>query len=593
MSDEWLDDAPERPPSLAILRQLWPFARPYKSAFGACLLILLVSFALEVLGPFLVRWTIDGPLSGKGTVEERREQLLLFGGGFLLVTAAGAWLGYRYAMLTAWNGQRVVRDVRSRLFAHLLNVSVRYHERNPAGKLTTRVTSDVENLNELISTGVLQALFDLLKIFGVLAVLFFLDLRLAFFTLASIPIVAVLSLLFRRNAQRAYREVRGRLAAQNGYTAELIGGVRATRAFGREHQVQARYAEKNRATAVSWRRTVFHFAVFFGLVDFALRATTIGLLWFCGVSLLEGTLQPGQFVQFWLYFAMLSAPIKELGEKYNVLQAAFASAERILHILAEPTFPPAVTAPVAVPRNGAATVRFQDVSFAYRPSEPVLQDVSFTAEAGKTVAVVGPTGSGKSTLLSLVSRLHDTGSGSVAVDHVDVRHWDLARLRGRVAIVAQDLFLFTGNVLDNVRLFDTSIAEAKVWHWLEVVGAADFVRALPGGLQAQVQERGVTFSQGERQLLSFARALCTEPDVLVLDEATASIDSASEERLQRALRAALRGRTALVVAHRLSTVRDADCILVLEKGRIVESGTHAELVARNQTYASMLRSISA
>jgi ATP-binding cassette subfamily B protein len=292
---------------------------------------------------------------------------------------------------------------------------------------------------------------------------------------------------------------------------------------------------------------------------------------------------------------MLSAPIKELGEKYNVLQAAFASAERILHILAEPVFPP--PGPVAEStrrkHRGAAEVDFDAVSFAYRQGEPVLRDVSFRARPGQTVAVVGPTGAGKSTLLSLVSRLHDTGAGSVQVDGTDVRQWDLERLRARVAIVAQDLFLFTGTVLDNVRLFDARIDETKVWRWLEVVGAADFVRALPGGLQAQVQERGVTFSQGERQLLSFARALCTEPDVLVLDEATASIDSATEARLQQALRAALQGRTALVVAHRLSTVRDADCILVLEKGRIVEAGSHGELLARNGHYAAMLRAISA
>lgn len=591
---DWLDDAPERPPSLGILRQLWPFVRPYRAAFAGCLLILAVSFGLELLGPHLIRLAIDGPMQQtEVSAEERLGGLVWLGLGFLLVNAASAWLGYRYALLTAWNGQRVVRDVRARLFAHLLRVSVRYHERNPAGKLTTRVTSDVENLNELIATGVLQALFDLLKIGGVLAVLLLLDLRLALFTLASIPVVAGISLLFRRNASRAYRAVRGKLALQNAFAAELIGGVRATRAFGREAAVQARYAERNRATAVAWRDTVFHFAVFFGLVDLALRGTTIGLLWFGGSSVLEGRLQVGQFVQFWLYFGLLSAPIKELGEKYNVLQAAFASAERILHILAEPPFPPPPATPAAPsaapPRRGAAEVRLEHVTFAYQPGRPVLRDVSLHAAPGEVVAVVGPTGAGKTTLLSLVSRLHDVEAGAVRVDGVDVRRWDLPALRSRVAVVAQDLFLFTGSVLDNVRLFDPRIDEARVWHWLEVVGAADFVRGLPDGLQSAVEERGATFSQGERQLLSFARALCTEPDVLVLDEATASIDSATEARLQQALRAALRGRTALVVAHRLSTVRDADRIVVLQGGRVVEAGRHGELVAGGGVYAGMLR----
>ncbi len=596
MSD-WADDAPERPPSLGILRQLWPFVRPYRRAFGCCLLILLLSFGLELLGPLLVQQAIDGPLRDDALPpDERIRRLLWLTAGFLLTVGAGAGLGYRYALLTAWNGQRVVRDVRRRLFAHLLDVSVRYHERNAAGKLTTRVTSDVENLSELIATGVLQALFDLLKIAGVLAVLFVIDLRLALFTLASIPVVAALSILFRRNAQKAYRTVRGTLAVQNAYTAELIGGVRATRAFGREAAVQARYAGLNHATAKAWRATVFHFAVFFGLVDLALRGTTIGLLWFGGGSVLDGTMQVGQFVQFWLYYGLLSAPIKELGEKYNVLQAAFASAERILLILAEPTFPPPTPAPAAAspaPGRGPAAIEFRDVRFGYHAGTPVLRGVSFRAAPGATIAVVGPTGAGKTTLLSLVSRLHDVDAGTVLVDDIPVRDWHLPSLRRRVAVVAQDLFLFTGSVLDNVRLFDRRIGEERAWHWLEVVGAADFVRGLPQGIHSPVEERGATFSQGERQLLSFARALCTEPDVLVLDEATASIDSATEARLQQALTVARRGRTALVVAHRLSTVRHADVILVLERGQVVEAGTHADLVARNGHYAAMLRAIGA
>jgi ATP-binding cassette subfamily B multidrug efflux pump len=596
VSDPYADDTPVGRFQLGFLRRLWPFVRPYRRGFAACLSILLMSFVLEMAGPKLLQLAIDGPMLSDAPRDQRLYELVWYGLGFLATTVGGAVLGYVYGLLTAWNGQRVIRDVRRHLFDHLLSVRLSFHERNPAGKLTTRVTSDVENLNELIATGVLQSLFDLLKIAGVLVVLFWLDLRLALFTVATTPVVIGLSLLFRRNAQRAYRAVRGKLALQNAYTTELIGGVRTTRAYGREAAVAARYARHNQETADAWRDTVLHFSVFFSLVDLALRGTTVGLLWFGGSAVLDGTMKPGEFVLFWWYFGMLSAPIKELGEKYNVLQAAFASCERVFGLLDEPRFPPPLppgTQPKRSPRRGAAAVELDRVTFAYGDGAPVLHDVSFRAQPGETVAIVGPTGGGKTTALSLIARLRDVTEGAVRVDGVDVRELELSDLRRRVAYVAQDLFLFTGTVLDNVRLFDKSIDEARVWQALETVGAADFVRKLENGVRAQVEERGGTFSQGERQLLAFARALVADPDVLVLDEATASIDSASEERLQRALAVTMRGRTAIVVAHRLSTVRDADRILVLEHGRIVESGTHDELLGKRGAYAAMLAHVHA
>lgn len=597
MSNPYDDDLPAARFQLSFIKELWPFVRPYKRGFFACLLILFLSFGLELLGPWLMKLAIDGPMTDATAAEnDRLSMLWWYGGGFIVVTLGGAMLGYIYGLLTAWNGQRVIRDVRSRLFSHVMSTGLSFHERNSAGKLTTRITSDVENLNELISTGVLQSVFDLLKIFGVLAVLFFLDFDLALFTLATTPIVVVLSVIFRKKAQEAYRAVRSRLALQNAFATELIGGIRTTRAYGREDAIAARYAERNQATTDSWKDTVQHFSVFFSLIDLALRATTVGLLWFGGKAVLGGEMLPGEFIQFWLYFAMLSGPIRELGEKYNVLQAAFASCERIFQLLAEPLFPPARKdgqAAVASPKLGVAKITFENVIFAYGKGPTVLDGISFTAERGQTIAIVGPTGAGKTTLLSLVSRLREVRSGSVKVDDVDVRDLDISQLRRRIAFVAQDLFLFTGTVIDNVRLFDPKVSEERVWQALETVGAADFVRALPDGLQSPVAERGATFSQGERQLISFARALVVEPDVLVLDEATASIDSESEERLQHALETALRGRTALVVAHRLSTVRNADLILVLNGGKISERGTHEELVRLGGHYANMTRNAAA
>ena len=597
MSDPYDDDVPQGGIQLGFLARLWPFVRPYRRGFAACLLILAVSFGLELLGPLLLKFAIDGPMTDTALPRDQRITALLWcGAGFVATTVGGALLGYVYGLLTAWNGQRVIRDLRRHLFDHLLSAGLAFHERNPAGKLTTRVTSDVENINELIATGVLQSVFDLLKIVGVVIALFWIDVPLALFTVATTPVVVIISVVFRHNAQRAYRSVRGKLALQNAWTTELIGGIRTTRAFGREAEVERRYAERNQATALAWRDTVLHFSVFFSLVDLVLRATTVGLLWFGGSAVLEGTMRPGEFVLFWLYYGFMSAPVKELGEKYNVLQAAFASCERVFALLDEPRFPkprPAGAPGRRSERHGKARVDFEHVTFAYGDNAPVLHDVSFTAEPGQTIAIVGPTGAGKTTVLSLVARLREVTAGRVCVDGVDVRELELGDLRRRIAYVAQDLFLFTGSVLDNVRLFDPSIDETRVWAALETVGAAEFVRKLPKGIESAVEERGGTFSQGERQLLAFARALVVEPDVLVLDEATASIDSASEAALQRALEVTLRGRTALVVAHRLSTVRSADRILVLEGGRIVEAGSHAELLARRGVYAGMVAPVEA
>ena len=573
---------------IALLRRLWLFARPYRIAFALCLVSLLVSFSLEAWRPYLLGLVIDGPVAQalRGAVVDYVVVWSL-GTWFLVSTVLSVVIGYFYTWTTAFNGQRVIRDVRTAVYRHLLQLSPRFFERRPSGQLVTRVTTDVENLNELISTGVLQSLFDLLKVIGLFTVMFFIQWKLALCTFAAVPVLIFTSLVFRGMARRSFRQVRRDQARLNGFTAEAIAGITATRAFGQEETVQAHFDDLNSQTQRSWIQTVFHFAMFFSIVDMVIHCTQVWLLYTGGRAILAGDLTFGVFFQFWIYLSMITEPIKRLGEKYNVLQAAFASAERIFHILDQKIDPETPTE-VRADSRGPASIECRDLRFEYKPGLPVLKGVSFAVPAGTLAAIVGPTGAGKSTILSMLSRLQDPDSGQVLLDGVDLRELDLEGLRRRIAVVPQDVFLFAGSALENIRLFDQEITEDKVRQALEAVGALDFVLSREGGLEGRVEEGGATFSRGEQQLLSFARALAADPDILVLDEATASIDTENEARIRNGMAQLLRGRTCVVVAHRLSTVRNAEQIFVMRNGEIVERGTHLELLATNGTYAQML-----
>lgn len=595
--DPFADEAPVEGFNLRFLKELAPFLRPYRRGFLWAAAVLLTSTVVELLGPWLVRLALDGPIQRasepEGTLDLGELGWLL--GAYGLVTGVGIFLGWWFAMLTAWNGQRVVRDVRSNLFRHLMGLGPTFYERNPAGRLTTRVVADVENLSELITTGVLQTAFDLLKVFGVLAVLAWLSPLLALYAALALPLVAGLGMLFRGAAGRAWQRVRGRLAIQNGFQGEILGGMQTVQAYGAQSAVRNRHADLNQSTTEGWLDTVRCFSRFFGSLDGLTRALGIGLLYWGGHGILDGEISLGRFVQFWLYFELLVEPVRALGERYSVLQAAWASAERIGRILAEPRFPSKPDHPAPWPEDWS-TLRFDDMTFHYRDDTPVLTGLNLEIPKGSVTAIVGPTGAGKTTLLSLVSRFRDPVSGSLRLEGpggpVPLWHLDPDVLRRRVGVVDQDLFLFTGTLLDNLRLGNRAVAESKVWEVLDALGARGLIAERDAGLHTTVGERGHGFSLGERQVLAIARALLSDPEILVLDEATASVDSAAEARLQGALWQAMAGRTALLVAHRLSTVQQADRILVMDQGSILESGTHQELLALGGRYAGMVRAAS-
>jgi ATP-binding cassette subfamily B protein len=570
-----------------LLRRLLGEARPHRRLFAGTFAVLAALLALELLGPWIIGRAFDGVIAARARGADYAGELWLWAAAYL--GCAVLMIAFRYlqtAHLTR-AGQAVVADLRAKVFRHLQGLDLGWFDKRSTGSLVTRVTTDVENLNEMFTSGLVELFFDLIQIALLLGVLFLLHWPLALVVLLGLPLFIGVSLVFRGGARNAHRTVRGRLALLNGYLQEVLSGVRVVQVFRREAQVSRRFAGLLDRYLAANITTIFYFALFFPLIDVLVNGVQAATLWVGGTAL-----TPGQFLQFWFYLLMLLEPVRELGERYNVLQSAFASAERIFQVLDErpSVSPPASPRPLPAPGAGAPArghVRFEHVGFEYLPGVPVLEDVSFEIAPGQTVAVVGATGAGKSTLVNLLLRFYDPTAGRVTLDGVDLRELDPSALRGRVGLVLQEDFLFAGSVRDNVALDRPGVDAARIARALEASRAAELVDRLPGGLDGPVAERGATLSTGERQLLAIARALAGDPELVVLDEATASIDSATEAEIEAATKNLLAGRSALVIAHRLSTVRRADRILVMHRGRLREQGTHKELLARGGIYAKL------
>ncbi|MDA0375011.1 MAG: ABC transporter ATP-binding protein [Planctomycetota bacterium] len=569
---------------------LWPFVRPHGRAFVGAAALLALSFGVELLGPWLVRNAVDGPIRSALDGAEGAGRALLTLGAlyFAAVVVGGSTLGYAFAVTTARAGKAVIRDLRTALTRRLLELDARWHDAESSGRSVTRVTADVDNLDQLLTTGALHAVFDLAKLVGLAVAIGVFAPPLLGLALVACGAAATISMLFRNTARAAYGAVRHDLAQQNGLIAEASAGIRTVRALGAERAIGARCAAANRRTRDAWRATIRRYATFFASIDASLRLSQAGMLWIGGLAVARGDVTTGALVQAWLYFQKLIGPIRDLGERYNVLQSALASAERIAEVFEAPSAPADPEDPGLALADGALGVEFRDVCFGYRPEQPVLQGVDLTIPAGTTCAVVGPTGAGKSTLLALLSRIHDVDSGSIEVGGAAVQRLPLAALRRRVVVVPQEPVMIRGTLRDNLVAQAADPSQVRIEKVLDEFGLQDLVRAR-GGLDAELDGTGAGLSRGERQLLSMGRAAIAEPDVLVLDEATASLDSATETRLARALVTLCAGRTVVVVAHRLATVRTVDQIAVLEHGKIVERGRHDELAASGGHYAAMLR----
>jgi ATP-binding cassette, subfamily B, multidrug efflux pump len=515
----------------------------------------------------------------RGTSIDGIVRLAMF---FLMALLARFVFGVVQVYLLQYTGQRVMYDMRQEIFAHVLRLPLKFFDHAPVGRLVTRVTSDVQAINEMFTSMLVNLFRDAFLILGIMIVIFRLDWRLALAIFAFFPVIVFAAWQFRNRVRAAYREVRKQIARLNAYLQESISGMRIIQVFVQEHKANERFDDINQAKYVADMRQLMTFAVFRPLMSFLSSFAIALVIWYGGFNVLRGSLSLGALTAFIQYVRMLFEPVLRLSEGYNVLQGAMASSERIFRLLDEPQEDPGQGTTL---ESFQAKIEFKNVWFAYNEEEWILKGISFTAEPGQHVAIVGPTGSGKTTIIRILLRMYPIQKGQILLDGIPIEELDLSYLRKQMAVVLQDVFMFSGDILDNIRL-RSPIAEEKAIESARFVNA-DFVEALPDGYHTEVKERGVTLSVGERQLLSFARAVAFDPKILVLDEATASIDSHTESLIQNSLQKIMRGRTSIVIAHRLSTIRESDNIIVLHHGKLHEQGTHDKLLELGGLYAAL------
>jgi ATP-binding cassette subfamily B protein len=566
--------------SVRRVRRLLGYARPYAPKAIGGIVAMLLATATDLAGPYLIKLAID-----EGIAPHDLGRLWWIVVAYLAVGVAGLAAQAGETFLIGWSGERILTDVRSDLFAHIQGLELGYYERTRAGVLISRLTNDVEALQTLVTDGLTSSVSNTLSLFGAAAILFTLDWRLALATCAVFPLMAAATAVFRTYSARAYRRMRERLAAVTATLQEHLAGVRVVQAFAREDANRTRFVTDNRSYRDANEATVYASAVYFPAVELVSTVGTAVVFGYGGYRYMQGDVAIGTVVAFAAYLSNFFDPVQALSQVYNTFLAATAALDKIFDVMDVET--KLHERPGAVDLEIRGAVELDDVRFAYREGREVLHGLSLRAEPGQTVALVGHTGAGKSTIVKLLARFYDPQGGAVRIDGVDLRDVRIEALRRQIGIVPQEGFLFAGTVRENIAFGRPEATLAEVRAAAAAVGADAFVEALPRGYETEVQERGGRLSIGQRQLIAFARALLVDPRILILDEATSSVDIATEERIEEALSTLLAGRTAFVVAHRLSTIRRADLIVVLEHGRVVEQGSHDELLAARGRYRSL------
>jgi ATP-binding cassette subfamily B protein len=563
---------------LQVARRLLRYLKPYTRLLIPALLLTLTLNLLGVLQPKFTEYAIDWYI-----VPRKTDGLLLLVGLFTGVQLLRLAFSYAQVVLLNTVGQYVMFDIRRELYDKLQHQEIAYYDRNPVGRIMTRLTTDVDSLNELFTQGVTDLLGDLVMIVAIVAVMLWMDIRLTLVTLLTVPMLFAATTWFRKGARRGYDMVRTRIARINAFLQEHFAGAQTVQIFNAEQKSLNQFRDINADYRKANIDTIFFYAVFFPLVDFIGAVGIALIIWYGGYRVMQHALSLGALVAFIQYSGFLFQPIRDISDKYNVLQAAVVASHRIFKTL---DLPIAITTPSNPLKTGRARgyIEFQNVWFAYKGEDWVLKNVSFTVEPGQSVALVGHTGSGKTTITNLLMRFYDIQRGRILLDGVDLRDWDLASLRKNFAVVLQDVFLFSGTVEGNIRLGRDEISEDMVKWAAHEVHADRFIDRLKGNFKAEVKERGAGLSVGQKQLISFARALAFDPALLILDEATSSIDTETEQLIQQAIERVMRDRTSIVVAHRLSTIQRSDRIIVLHHGEIREHGSHQELLAHRGLY---------
>jgi ATP-binding cassette subfamily B protein len=562
-----------------LMKRLLGYLWPYTHYASAALLAIFLNAALQLAQPYLIKVAIDtyiakGDLGGVSRIAV----------WFFMVLAAGFLLEYVQTWLMNMIGQRIMFDMRMQMYGHLQRLDLRDYDRNPVGRLMTRVTSDIDVLNDLFSSGIVAAFGDVFMLTGIMIVLLTMDWRLSLIAFSVLPLIVLVTEWFRVNVRESYRTVRTLIARINAFLQENITGMATVQLFRREAVNLGRFDDINRSHRDANIQSVFYYAVFYPAIELISALAGAFIIWFGGGWVLSGTLTLGSLVAFLQYSQRFFRPISDMSEKFNLLQAAMASSERIFALLDTPVTVESPATPKRLTAAAPGHIKFENVWFAYKDDTFVLRDVSFDVKPGERIGVVGATGAGKSTVINLLLRFYDVTRGHITIDGVDVREMSLADVRGLFGLVLQDVYLFTGTIASNVRLGNDRITDDDVRRAVKAVHADRFIDRLPQGLDAPVAERGATLSVGQKQLLSFARALAFNPRVLVLDEATSSVDTETELLIRDALRVLMSGRTTIAIAHRLSTIQDMDKILVFHKGELREVGNHQELLARRGIY---------